>query len=90
MTDEELNKNNPFYKKTIPKQIQSKVNYYNKWVKKRQRLLTPWKPRPWRTNLKQPFKHSNIFLSLKEKDSEIYSEIKKIDELAGEDEVDGF
>ena len=90
MQKEQIAQLNPNLNKSIPRNTLRKVLKYNKWVKKRQRELTDWKTKPWRTDLKKPFKRGNFYLSLKDEDSEKYPELKEIDAMETEEEVEQF
>ena len=78
-TEDEIQKMSPRYNKSYPQTIQKMVRRYNKWVCRQRRSLEVWRPRPWRTNLKEPFKFTNIFFSTKDTDVEDYPIIGKMD-----------
>lgn len=75
MTKEEIEAAQPGYKKVIQPHIYKCVQRYNKWVKQKRRMLTTFRPREWRTDLKRPFKFSSSFLATKESQLTDYPEL---------------
>lgn len=86
--DDTLEREQPGFGKSIPAHIEKHIKKYNDWVKKKQKILSVWRPRPWRTGLKTPFRFSNIYFAKKQKDIDSNPEIKKMDKEAVGDDND--
>lgn len=78
-TPEEIDKLHPKYGKVLPKAVEKHISRYNKWVKDTRRKMTSWRPRPWRSDLKKPFKFTNMFYSTSQRDLDENPELAKMD-----------
>lgn len=76
---EKLEAATPGFGKSFPKHIKKCVDRYNRWVKVQRKKMSPWRPKPWRSDLKKPFKFTNMFYSTRDDDLENYPEIAAID-----------
>lgn len=75
---EEIEKMSLGYNKVLPMNLLNQIKKYNKWVRKRQRQFTTWRPKPYRTAVKKPFKFSNVFYAKSDHDIDSNPEIKKM------------
>lgn len=82
-TPEEIEASDANLRKVIQPHILKSVNRYNKWVKQKQRAMRVFRPRPWRTDLKKPFKYTNVFYAKKDSDITDNPEIAEMEANAG-------